>query len=151
MKAWRFMFSGGTVAAAVQTFGARLIILAMNLATGILTANLLGAEGRGEQGAMAIWPSVLMPILIVGLPMSLVYNSGKSKRFAADYLLRRDRHSAGARHRRRHRRGPGDAADPDRLQRRTWYLGAQGLVLMLPLTLCNTLVYSVYESRGEFG
>lgn len=53
MKAWRFMFSGGTVAAAVQTFGARLIILAMNLATGILTANLLGAEGRGEQGP---WP-----------------------------------------------------------------------------------------------
>ncbi len=54
MKAWRFIFSGGSVAAAIQTFGARLIILAMNLATGILTANLLGAEGGESRGP---WPS----------------------------------------------------------------------------------------------
>jgi O-antigen/teichoic acid export membrane protein len=150
MKAWRFMFSGGTVAAAIQTFGARLIILAMNLATGILTANLLGAEGRGEQGAMAIWPSVLLPILIVGLPMSLVYNSGKSRRFAADYFygsigIALVLGSVG-----------GIAAALAMPLILTGYsadvvLGAQGLVLMLPLTLCNTLVYSVYESRGEFG
>src|SRR5688572_10504293 len=86
MKAWRFIFSGGSMAAAIQTFGARLIILAMNLATGILTANLLGAAGRGEQGAMALWPAVLTPILIIGLPASLVYNSRQSERFAPDFF-----------------------------------------------------------------
>jgi O-antigen/teichoic acid export membrane protein len=150
MKAWRFIFSGGSMAAAIQTFGARLIILAMNLATGILTANLLGAAGRGEQGAMALWPAVLTPILIIGLPASLVYNSRQSERFAPDFFY-------GA---------VGIAlilgttggiiaalAMPLIL---TGYsadvvFGAQGLVLMLPVTLCNTLIYSVYESRGEFG
>jgi O-antigen/teichoic acid export membrane protein len=150
MKAWRFMFSGGTAAAAIQTFGARLIILAMNLATGILTANLLGAEGRGEQGAMALWPTVLMPILVVGLPMSLVYNSRRSKRFAADFFygaigIALVLGTAG-----------GIVAALAMPLILTGYspdviFGAQGLVLMLPLTLCNTLVYSAYESRGEFG
>jgi O-antigen/teichoic acid export membrane protein len=150
MKAWRFIFSGGSMAAAVQTFGARLIILAMNLATGILTANLLGAAGRGEQGAMALWPAVLTPILIIGLPASLVYNSRQSERFAPDFFygavgIALIFGTAG---------GIiaalamplvliGYSADV--------VFGAQGLVLMLPVTLCNILVYSVYESRGEFG
>jgi len=150
MKAWRFIFSGGSVAAAVQTFGARLIILAMNLATGILTANLLGAEGRGEQGAMALWPTVLMPILVIGLPMSLIYNSRRSKRFAADFFygaigIALVLGTAGG--------IVAALAIPLIL---TGYgpdvvFCAQTLLLMMPLSLCNTLVYNVYESRGEFG
>lgn len=149
MKALRFIFGRGSTAAAVQTFGARVIILGMNLLTGIVTANLLGPEGRGEQGAMALWPSVLMPILAIGLPMSLVYNWRKSERFGPDFFYAAIAVSLAV-----GILGGGAAA-----LAMPWLLGgydaevvagAQGLVLLMPFMLCNTLVYSVYEVLGRF-
>ncbi|EWY37784.1 hypothetical protein N825_09390 [Skermanella stibiiresistens SB22] len=149
MKALRFIFGGGSVAAAIQTFGARVIILGMNLLTGIVTANLLGPEGRGAQGAMALWPAVLMPILAIGLPMSLTYNWRKSERFGPEFFYAAIAVSVVV-----GTVGGGAAAllmpwlleayDPGVIA------GAQGLVLMMPLMLCNTLVYSVYEALGRF-
>ena len=149
MRALRFIFGGGSTAAAIQTFGARVIILGMNLLTGIVTANLLGPAGRGEQGAMALWPAVLMPILAIGLPMSLVYNWRKTERFGPDFFWSAIGVSLiiGI-------VGGGGAA-----LAMPWLLrgydsdvvaGAQGLVLLMPFMLCNTLVYSVYEARGRF-
>lgn len=64
---------GGT-AATVQTLLARVLISAVNMATGVITARSLGPAGRGEQAAMILWPQLLAYCLTLGLPSSLLYN-----------------------------------------------------------------------------
>lgn len=78
--------------ATLQTLLARLIIIALNIATGIITARNLGPEGRGELAAMIIWSTFLANSLTLGLPSSLVYNfkhhpEEKSELFSAALLL----------------------------------------------------------------
>ena len=62
------------MAATAQTFVANILILGVNLCTGILSARLLGAEGRGELAAMSMWPQILAFLLTLGLPSALLYN-----------------------------------------------------------------------------
>ena len=64
----------------------------LNTATGVLTARLLGAEGRGEQAAMIIWQVLFAGMFSFGLPSSLVYNLNarveeQSKLFGAAILI----------------------------------------------------------------
>lgn len=63
----------GGLLAMVQTMLAQGLTMAINLATGILTARLLGPEGRGEYAAAAIW--LLLPSLlaVAGLQNAVVY------------------------------------------------------------------------------
>lgn len=82
--------SGAT--ATLQTLLARLIIIALNVVTGIITARSFGPEGRGELAAMIIWPTFLASALTLGLPSSLVYNfkhhlKERSELFSAALLL----------------------------------------------------------------
>lgn len=79
-------------AATIQTFIVKVLILAINLGTGVITARLLGAEGRGELAAMLLWPQFLAYTLTLGLPKSILYNlkkfpEQKSKLFAAGILM----------------------------------------------------------------
>lgn len=60
--------------AAAQTLVARASVLVLNLATGILTARALGAEGRGELVALGVGTAFFSGILTLGLPSSIVYN-----------------------------------------------------------------------------
>lgn len=60
-------------AAIMQTLGARVFILANNVATGMITARFLGAEGRGEQAAMIVWAIFFANLMTFGLPSALVY------------------------------------------------------------------------------
>lgn len=81
----------GGVAASVQTLLTSAAILGINLLTGIITARLLGATGRGQQEAMGIWSGFLAQAFALGLPSSLVYNLKKepgqaSKIFSAAFL-----------------------------------------------------------------
>lgn len=81
-----------STAAAVQTLLARVLILAVNLATGIITARTLGATGRGEQAAMILWSMFLANTVTLGLPSAVIYNfkahpQRKSELFAAALLL----------------------------------------------------------------
>lgn len=61
-------------AATVQTLLARLFIIIINIATGVITARTLGPEGRGEQAAMILWPQFLAYVMTLGLPSALLYN-----------------------------------------------------------------------------
>ena len=88
---WVLRGRSGT-AATLQTILVRLLILAINVATGIITARTLGPQGRGEQAAMILWPQFLAYAMTLGLPSALVYNlkrysDEKSKLFSAALLL----------------------------------------------------------------
>lgn len=63
-----------TTAATLQTVLARVLILAVNTGTGIITARVLGPGGRGEQEAIGLWPYFLAYLMTLGIPVALRYN-----------------------------------------------------------------------------
>jgi O-antigen/teichoic acid export membrane protein len=63
--------------AVLQTLVAKLSILAINAATGILTARVLQPAARGELTAIILWPVFLASLLSFGLQTSLVFNLRK--------------------------------------------------------------------------
>ena len=62
------------MAATVQTLVVNILILGINVGTGIITARLLGPNGRGMQAAMVMRPQFLATLLALGLPYALLYN-----------------------------------------------------------------------------
>ncbi|MEM9805443.1 MAG: oligosaccharide flippase family protein [Cyanobacteria bacterium P01_D01_bin.56] len=75
LRIWQQIWSGNRGAAAmVQTFAVRILILSINMATGILSARFLGPDGRGEVAAMMLWPQLLSYLLTLGLPAAIIYN-----------------------------------------------------------------------------
>lgn len=71
LRVWR---SGSGVAATLQTLAANVLILLINMLTGIITARVLGPVGRGEQAAMVMWPQILVFAVTLGWPHALIYN-----------------------------------------------------------------------------
>lgn len=71
----------GSVAAVAQSFSAKVLIIAFNVATGILSARILQPTGRGELAAMILWPVFLGFALTFGIPSALTYrlNSAPEK------------------------------------------------------------------------
>jgi O-antigen/teichoic acid export membrane protein len=63
--------------AVLQTLVAKVSILAINAATGILTARVLQPAARGELIAIVLWPVFLASLLSFGLQTSLVFNLRK--------------------------------------------------------------------------
>lgn len=81
-----------SIAATIQTFIAQILIIAINIGTGIITARFLGATGRGELAALILWPQFLAYTLTLGLPTASIYNlkshpEQKSELFTAILLL----------------------------------------------------------------
>lgn len=79
-------------AAIAQTLLARALIITVNVATGTITARILGPSGRGEQAAMAIWPQFFAYSLSFGLPSALLYTlkrypTDRSRTFSAAVVL----------------------------------------------------------------
>lgn len=69
-----FLFRATRGADAIaQTVVARFLTAGMNVATGIISARTLGANGRGEMSAMLVWPMLLAYLLTLGLPAALRY------------------------------------------------------------------------------
>src|ERR1700736_4144260 len=62
-----------SVAAVAQSIGAKLFIIGINAATGIITARTLQPAGRGELAAMILWPVFLSSILTLGGPSALTF------------------------------------------------------------------------------
>jgi O-antigen/teichoic acid export membrane protein len=62
-----------SVSSVVQSVGAKFFIIAINAATGILSARALQPAGRGELAAMILWPVFLASALTFGLPSALTY------------------------------------------------------------------------------
>jgi antigen flippase len=59
--------------AVAQTIVARFFIAGIGVCTGLITARVLGATGRGEQSAMLVWPTLLAYLLTLGLPAAIRY------------------------------------------------------------------------------
>ena len=64
----------GGAAAVAQNLAANVLILGVNLITGIITARVLGPDGKGAQTAVSLWPQFLAYSLTLGLPSALLYN-----------------------------------------------------------------------------
>ncbi len=57
----------------VQSAGAKVLIIGLNAATGILAARALAPAGRGELSAMMIWYIFLASVFSLGVPSALTY------------------------------------------------------------------------------
>lgn len=58
----------------------RVGTIALNAATGIVTARALSPEGRGELASMVIWPMLFAGLTTFGLPSALVYHMRRESR-----------------------------------------------------------------------
>jgi O-antigen/teichoic acid export membrane protein len=76
----------GSVGAILTTGAGGVLALAVNVATGLIAARMLGVEGRGEFAALALWPHLLGHCLVLGLPAALVYHLGRAPADAAALL-----------------------------------------------------------------
>jgi O-antigen/teichoic acid export membrane protein len=73
-------------AAVANTIVTRGSALVLNIGTGVICARSLGAQGRGEQAAMGLWPGLLGALLTLGLPAALRYFIPKERAASADLL-----------------------------------------------------------------
>lgn len=70
---------GGNGSAAVaNTFLVKIIILGINLLTGIIAARGLGPGGRGITVAVALWPAIVSGALTFGLPAAFEYRARRA-------------------------------------------------------------------------
>ncbi|MBT2288387.1 oligosaccharide flippase family protein [Paenibacillus albidus] len=74
----RFTKSKDNSSAAVKTMFVSVLILLLNMLTGVLTARYLGPTGRGEQTAMVNWSQFLAFSMSFGIPSALIYNAKKN-------------------------------------------------------------------------
>jgi len=56
---------------------ADVVILVISFITGILTARLLGPEGRGELAVVILWPSVIAAVGSLGIRDALIFEQAK--------------------------------------------------------------------------
>jgi enterobacterial common antigen flippase len=76
---FRWVMNGKTgVAATIQTLFFQIIIQFTNIATGMITARALGAEGRGELASIILWPNLLGSVFALGLGPALMFNLKKN-------------------------------------------------------------------------
>ena len=61
----------------LSTFGAALVIQVAGITTGLLSARLLGPQGKGELTALLLWPGILTTIGSLGLFDAMVYFAGR--------------------------------------------------------------------------
>ncbi len=62
-----------SMGAVIQTVAVKILIIAVNVLTGIITARALRPQGRGELAAMIIWPMFLAGLLSLGVPSALTF------------------------------------------------------------------------------
>lgn len=60
--------------ALLQSVGVQVAVLFVNLATGVVTARLLGPDGRGIFTAISTWPHLLSTMATAGLTSAMVFN-----------------------------------------------------------------------------
>ena len=146
----RGLVGGGQAGAVARVMTFRALTLLMNLATGVLAANALGAGGRGELAALLLAPQFVGTLCMFGLPTAFIYNAKvdpahASRYFGGALLLT----------------VPGTAL----VAAITWavmplWLGSHGaatvelarlLLLSLPFSVALPLLTSVLDAHGRFG
>lgn len=66
-----------------STMSANLVIMALGMVSGILTARILGPAGRGEIAAAVVWPATIATLGTLGVPDAMVYQAGREKGIGA--------------------------------------------------------------------
>jgi O-antigen/teichoic acid export membrane protein len=66
-----------------QSIGAQAAIVFINLLTGVITARLLGPEGRGIFAAVTVWPQLFALLAIAGVGNAVVFRLNKAPDAAA--------------------------------------------------------------------
>lgn len=79
-----FKRSQSSAQAFLQSAGAKLGIIGVNAATGILTARELEPAGRGELSALMLWYVFLASTLTFGVPSALTFRLRKSPEQSSD-------------------------------------------------------------------
>src|SRR6478672_4224211 len=62
-----------SVRATLTTSVVNLLVLCLNLGTGLLTAKFLGPQGRGELAAIILWPQFLASLITLGIPQATTF------------------------------------------------------------------------------
>lgn len=70
----------------LQTVFANILVLFINVATGIITARLLGPDNKGVQAAIILWPGLLISLSMIGLPTALLYYIKKTNERTGAFL-----------------------------------------------------------------
>jgi O-antigen/teichoic acid export membrane protein len=63
----KFLLARDPGSAAIQSVVLQLLTVCANLVTGVVTARLLGAEGRGVYAAATSWPTMLGAVAVAGI------------------------------------------------------------------------------------
>ena len=71
----KLTLNSGTILSAIHSMGARVLVVLLNAATGMLTARALHPVGRGELAALTMWPMFLGSAMSLGLPSALIFYS----------------------------------------------------------------------------
>jgi O-antigen/teichoic acid export membrane protein len=78
--------SRAKIGAIAHIMAIRVLALAGNVCSGLLTAAFLGPDGRGELAALIVGPSIIAPFCTLGLHASLVYNLRSDPEQARNYF-----------------------------------------------------------------
>jgi antigen flippase len=66
------------VTALLHSISTQVLVVAINIATGVLTARSLGPDGRGVFAAVSTWPQLLATLAIAGLNSAVIFRMRKS-------------------------------------------------------------------------
>jgi O-antigen/teichoic acid export membrane protein len=76
-----------TQAKVAETAFTNGVVAALGVATSVIAARWLGAEGRGELAAIQMWPSLLASVAMLGMAEALVYFCAKHPSQSRQYLV----------------------------------------------------------------
>jgi len=68
-----------------QTFTASFAIRCLGVVSGVLSARLLGPQGRGELAAIIFLPMMLVPVTELELPRSVAFEASRTDRLSPEY------------------------------------------------------------------
>ncbi|MCZ8519312.1 MULTISPECIES: lipopolysaccharide biosynthesis protein [Paenibacillus] len=81
------VFQGkGMAGTILRTSFTNFSMLLITTLTSIITARMLGVEGKGELSAILFWPTFISGLVGFGLPTSLIFNLKQDSSRAPDYL-----------------------------------------------------------------
>lgn len=70
----------------IRTIGSSIAALLMTIVYSVLSARLLGADGRGTLAAIQLWPTVLAGSMTVGLQTAFVYYARQDRSRCAQFF-----------------------------------------------------------------
>jgi O-antigen/teichoic acid export membrane protein len=135
--------------AVVHALASRILLLCVNVTTGIIVARTLGPEGRGTVAAIFLWMFVIPRLLTLGVPAALRYQVRRRTFEAAELFSSALIISAIL--------GflsfvIGIVIVPHLLTQysRSVVAFAQVMMIFAPFALCNATVEAFFESEGAF-